>query len=217
MGVAAEDVKKLRDQTGAGIMDCKAALQETDGDFEKARDHLRRQGIEEAQRKTGQTAEGTIGSYLHFNGKIGVIVELNSQTDFVAKNEKFSELANELAMQIAAQSPDYVNRQEVPEEELQKEKEIIAEQMADELNGKPDHVKEQILEGKISKQYFQKKVLVDQPYIGDSELTVGELLEKHIADFDENIVIRRFTRYEVGEGIEVEKENFAEEVAREIG
>ncbi len=217
MSISATEVKELRDQTGAGIMDCKQALKDTDGDIDEAMDLLRKRGLEEAQAKGGLTAEGTIGSYVHFNGNIGVIVEVNSETDFVAKNDNFQEFATELAMQIAAQGPTYVAREDVPEEKLEAEKDIIAEQMSDELEGKPEHVQEQIMEGKLEKQFFQQQVLLDQPYIDDADKTISDLLDETIAEFDENIEIRRFERYEVGEGIEVEEEDFAEEVADEIG
>ncbi len=217
MSISAQEVKELRDKTGAGIMDCKEALREEAGDLEAAIDYLRKKGLEEAQAKSGKAAEGIIGSYVHFNGNIGVIVEVNCETDFVAKNDAFQEFAREVAMQIAAQNPTYVSRDEVPEDKIKSEQEIIREQMGEELEDKPEHVQEQILEGKLEKQLFQKKVLLDQEYIDDSDKTIAELLDETIAEFDENIEIRRFTRYEVGEGIEVEEENFAEEVAEEIG
>lgn len=217
MSISATEVKELRDQTGAGIMDCKQALKDTDGDIEEAMDLLRKRGLEEAQAKGRVAAEGTIGSYVHFNNNIGVIVEVNSETDFVAKNEAFQDFATEVAMQIAAQAPSYVSREEVPEEKLAAEKEIIAEQMSGELEGKPEHVQEQIMEGKLEKQFFQKQVLLDQPYIDDADKTIADLLDETIAEFDENIEIRRFERYEVGEGIDVEKEDFAAEVVEEIG
>lgn len=217
MSVSASEVKELRDETGAGILDCKEALKENDGDLEAATEYLRKKGLEEAQSKSGQAAEGTIGSYVHFNGNIGVLVEVNCETDFVAKNDEFKEFAREVAMQVAAQNPTYVSREEVPEDKIKSEQEIITEQMSEELENKPEHVQEQILEGKLEKQLFQKQVLLEQDYIDDPEKTISELLDETIAEFDENIEIRRFSRFEVGEGIEVEEENFAEEVAEEIG
>lgn len=216
MAVSASEVKELRDETGAGILDCKQALKENDGDMDDAAEQLRREGLEEARSKSGQTSEGTIGSYVHFNDNIGVVVEVNSETDFVAKNEEFIEFADEMAMQIAAQGPSYVSREDVPEERLESEKEIIADQMSEELEGKPDHVKDEILEGKLEKEFFKEEVLLDQQYIDDTDVTVEELLDETIAEFDENIEIRRFSRFEVGEGIETEEEDFAQEVAEEI-
>ncbi len=217
MAISASEVKSLRDKTGAGIMDCKEALKECDGDTEAAARYLREKGLEEAREKTGQAAEGLIGTYLHMGGSIGVMVEVNCQTDFVAKTDSFKKLVDELCLQIAAQSPSYVSQADVPEEVMQEEKEIIATQMADELEGKPDSIKEQILSGKLSKQFLAREVLLEQPYIREPEKTIQELVEEVIADVDENVRVRRFDRFEVGEGIEVEEENFAEEVAKEIG
>ncbi|MFP4686524.1 MAG: translation elongation factor Ts [bacterium] len=217
MAISASEVKALRDKTGAGIMDCKEALKECDGDPEAAARYLREKGLEEAREKTGQAAEGLIGTYLHMGGSIGVMVEVNCQTDFVAKTDSFKNLVDELCLQIAAQAPSYVSRDEVPEDVLIEEKEIIASQMEEQLEGKPDNIKDQILSGKLGKQFFEKEVLLEQPYIREPEKTVHELVEEVIADVDENVRVRRFARFEVGEGIEVETENFAEEVAKEIG
>ncbi len=212
--VEASDVKQLRDKTGAGILDCKEALNETDGDFDDAKEYLREQGLKEAGQKSGVAAEGKIGTYLHTNGSIGVVVEVNCETDFVADTDEFTEFVEEVAMQIAAQNPCYVSREDVPEEAIESEKEIIKSEFEEE--DKPEDVLEDIVEGKLEKEFFQSEVLLDQPYIRDSDKTVQELLKEVIASVDENVEIRRFERLEVGEGKETGDQNFAEEVAEEI-
>lgn len=219
MTVDAQDVKKLRERTGAGILDCKEALSQTEGDLDQAAEYLRTKGLEAAQQKSGQTAEGKIGTYLHMDGQIGVIVEVNCQTDFVANTDEFETFVHEVAMQIAAQNPSYVSRADVPEEDVEVEKNILLQQLEedDELTDKPDHVKEQIVEGKLEKQFLKQQVLLEQDYIRDPDRTIQDLLNETIAEVDENINIRRFVRYQVGEGIEVEEEDFAQEVAQEIG
>ncbi len=217
MSVSAQDVKSLRQETGAGIMDCKEALKEKDGDPEAAAQYLREKGIEAAQQKSGAAAEGLVGSYLHMGGKIGVLVEVNCETDFVANTDQFEQLVEEVSMQIAAQNPTYVSKDDVPEEVIEEEKGIIRQQMADELEDKPEHVQEQIMEGKLNKQFYQQEVLLEQPYIRESDQTISELVEETIAEVDENVRVRRFVRFEVGEGIETEEEDFAQEVAEEIG
>jgi len=217
MSVSAQEVKALREETGAGIMDCKEALREKDGDKQEAAQYLREKGIEAARQKSGQAAEGLVGSYLHMGGNIGVLVEVNCETDFVAGTDQFEQLVDEICMQIAAQNPGYVNKADVPPDVLDSEKNIIREQMAVELEDKPEHVRQQIMEGKLDKQFYQQEVLLQQPYIRDPDKTIGDLVEETIAEVDENVRVRRFDRYEVGEGIEVEKENFAREVAEEIG
>ncbi len=214
MSISAQDVKKLREQTGAGILDCKEALSETEGDMDEAEEYLREMGIESAEQKAGQTAEGVVGSYIHGNGRIGVLVEVNCETDFVANTDNFRQFVDEVSMQIAAQNPRYVSREDVPGEVLEREKEIIEKQFEDE--DKPEHVLEDIIEGKLESGFFEREVLLDQPYIRDDDMTVEELLNETVADLDENINIRRFERYEVGEGIDVEEEDFAREVAEEI-
>lgn len=212
--VQASDVKELREQTGAGILDCKEALNETDGDFDDAVEYLREQGLKEAGQKSGVAAEGTVGAYVHTNGNIGVIVEVNCETDFVADTDEFKEFVDELAMQIAAQGPSYVSREDVPEEDIEAEKTMIRNQFED--DDKPEDVLEDIIEGKLEKQFFQEEVLLEQEYIRDSDKTIEELQKEVIASVDENVTIRRFERFEVGEGIDTEDENFAEEVADEI-
>jgi elongation factor Ts len=217
MSVTAEEVKTLRERTGAGIMDCKQALKETDGDIDEAAEHLRKEGLESAQSKSAVTAEGKIGSYIHSGGRIGVIVEVNCETDFVANTDDFEQFVEEVSMQIAAQNPSFINREQVPPDVIDSEKEIIKEQLSEEELDKPDDILDEILDGKLEKQFYSEEVLLEQDYIRDPDKTVQELLEELIAEIDENVNIRRFERFEVGEGIDVEDEDFAEEVAEEIG
>ncbi len=214
MSIDAEDVKALRERTGAGILDCKEALQETDGDLDDAEDYLREQGLREAAAKGGTAAEGAVGTYVHTGNRIGVLVEVNCETDFVANTDTFRRFVDEIAMQIAAGEPRYVRREDVPEEELASERQHIRAQFEDE--DKPEDVLEDIVEGKLEKEYFGEHVLLDQPYIRDEDKTVGELLKETVAELDETIRVRRFERFEVGEGLETEDEDFAREVAREI-
>lgn len=217
MAVTAQEVKALRERTGAGIMDCKQALKETDGDIDEAADYLRKEGLESAQSKSATTAEGKIGTYLHMGGRIGVIVEVNCETDFVANTEDFEQFVDEVSMQIAAQNPSFVNREQVPPDVIDSEKDIIKEQLSEEELDKPDEILDQILDGKLDKQFYGEQVLLEQDYIRDPDKTIQELLDELIAEIDENVNIRRFERFEVGEGIEVEDEDFAQEVAEEIG
>ena len=200
MEISAKMVKDLREKTGAGMMDCKKALQETDGDEKKAVNWLREKGISKAQKRSGQSAaEGLIGTYVHTNGKIGVIVEVNCETDFVAKNDKFQEFVKNLAMQIAAANPICVRPEELPQEALDQEKEVYRKQA--QAEGKPEHVVEQIVEGRV-KKYYKEVCLMEQPYIKDDSLTVSDLLNELIAVLGEKIVINRFQRMEVGESRE---------------
>jgi elongation factor Ts len=193
-------VKELRDKTGAGMMDCKKALQDTEGDMEKAVTWLREKGLSKAKKKAGRTAsEGTIGSYIHMNNKIGVLVELNCETDFVAKNEKFQEFAKNLAMQVAATNPVSISPEELSQEFLNKEREIFLKQAMDE--GKPEHIAEKIVEGRMNK-YYKEVCLLEQAYIKDDSLTIQDLLNELVAVLGENIKIRRFTRMAVGETVE---------------
>lgn len=212
--VQANEVKELRNRTGAGILDCKEALNETDGDLEAAQEYLREQGLKEAGNKSGEAAEGKIGTYLHTNGKIGVVVEVNCETDFVADTDEFEEFVEELAMQIAAQNPTYVSREDVPEDVVESEEEFIRSEFEGE--DKPEDVIDDIIEGKLEKEFFQSEVLLEQEYIRDGDRTIQELLKEVIASVDENVEVRRFERLEVGEGKETEDENFVEEVADEI-
>ncbi|KXS40232.1 MULTISPECIES: translation elongation factor Ts [unclassified Candidatus Frackibacter] len=214
MGISAADVKELREKTNAGILDCKKALTETDGDMDAAVKYLREKGIADAEKKAGRTAaEGLVDSYIHMGGKIGVLLEVNCETDFVAKNEAFKELVNNIAMHIAAANPAYLSREDVSEDVIAKEKEVLKTQALN--DGKPEHIVEQIVEGRLNKFYSQN-CLLEQPYIRDDEKTVQELITEKIAELGENINIRRFTRYELGEGIEVEEEDFAAEVMNEV-
>lgn len=197
MSVDAKSVKALREQTGAGVMDCKRALTEADGDFQKAVEILRRRGAATAEKKAGRAAkEGLIGSYVHFGGRIGVLVELNCETDFVANTEEFQSLAKDLAMQVASARPLYVSKEDVPEEVISKEREIYREQAIGE--GKPEKVIDRIVEGKL-KKFYQQFCLLEQPFIKDDEITVAERIQRAVANLGENIVVRRFVRYQVGE------------------
>lgn len=210
--ITAKLVKELRDKTGAGMMDCKKALNETDGDVEKAIEWLRKKGIASAEKKSSRVAaEGSIGSYIHTGSRVGVLLELNCETDFVARGEIFQSLLKDVAMQIAAcPNVEYVSIDEIPKEVVNKEKQI--EMGRDDLTGKPDQIKEKIVEGRISKR-LNELVLLEQPYIKDSSLSVEQLVKETAGKIGENIRIRRFTRYTLGEGIEVETVGFAEEVA----
>ena len=196
MDISAKVVKELRDKTGAGIMDCKKALKECEGDIDKAIEYLKKKGIADASKKSGRiAAEGTVASYIHMGGKIGVLVEVNCETDFVARNELFQELGREIAMQVAAMNPKYVSKEDVPEEVVEKEKSILREQALAE--GKPEHIVERIVEGRLSK-FFSEVCLLEQPWIRDDSKTVGELVKEYISKLGENIKVKRFCRFEVG-------------------
>lgn len=213
--IKASDVKALRDKTGAGMMDCKKALVEAKGDIEKAMKFLREKGVATAEKKSGRiAAEGIVTSYIHGNGRIGVLLEVNIETDFAAKNEDFQQFAKDIAMQVAAMHPQYVNRDEVPAEIVDREKDILKTQALNE--GKPEKVVEKIIEGRIDK-FFKQICLEEQPFIKDSDKTVQELTTELISKIGENIKIRRFTRYEMGEGLEKRNENFADEVKKTMG
>jgi len=210
--ISAKDVKELRDKTGAGMMDCKKALQENDGDKEKAVAYLRKKGLASAGKKSGRlTAEGLVDSYIHFGGQIGVLVEVNCETDFVARNEAFKELVQDIAKQIAAcPNVQYVDIDEIPQDFVEKEKAVAMG--SDALQGKPDNIKEKIVQGKLEKT-LKELCLLHQPYIKDQSITVQELLQQSIAKLGENMKVRRFTRFVLGEGIEKVESNLAEEVA----
>jgi len=195
--ISADKVKKLRDHTGAGMMDCKAALQEAKGDFEEAVTVLRKKGIASAAKKVGRTAsEGVITSYIHPGNKLGVLVEVNCETDFVARTTEFQQFAHNIAVQIAAMNPQFLTREEVPEALLNKEREILLGQLDD--TKKPENIKKQIVEGRLEKWYADN-VCMDQAFVHDESLKVGQLIQEHIAKFGENIVIRRFSRFKLGE------------------
>ena len=213
MSFGAKEIKELRARTGAGMLDVRNALQETDGDIEKAVDLLRQEGLASAQKRSEKVAaEGLVDAYIH-GGRIGAMVEVNSETDFVAKNQEFKDFVRDIAMHVAAANPKYVTREDVPEEEVQREKDVLTQQVIN--DGKPEHIAEKIVSGRMDK-FFEQIVLLDQPFIKEPSMTVEELLNDLIARIGENIVIRRFARFEVGEGIEVEQEDFAAEVAAQI-
>ena len=210
-----ELVKQLRERTGAGMLDCKKALDETNGGIEKAIELLRKKGLAAAAKKSGRiAAEGVVDSYIHGNGRIGVLVEVNIETDFAAQNEDFRLFVKDVAMQIAAAKPEYVRREEVPQVIVDKEMEIIRAQA--EKEGKPANVVEKMLVGRIEK-YYKEVCLMEQVWIKDQDKTIKDLVNERIAAIGENINIRRFARFERGEGIEKKNENFAEEVAKQMG
>ena len=214
--ISAKLVKDLRDKTGAGMMDCKKALKENEGDIPKAIEWLRQKGITSAEKKAGRlAAEGLVDSYIHTGGRIGVLVEVNCETDFVARREEFQSLVRDIAMQVAAcPNVEYVNVPEIPDQVVKKEKEI--EMGRDDLQNKPENIREKIVHGRIDKR-LKELSLVDQPYIRDQSMTVEELIKQRIAQLGENIRVRRFTRFVLGEGIEKQESNFAEEVAAQTG
>ncbi|WAH35379.1 translation elongation factor Ts [Alicyclobacillus dauci] len=212
--VTAAMVKELREKTGAGMMDCKKALTEAEGDMERAQEVLRERGLASAAKKAGRVAaEGLVESYIHAGGRIGVLVEVNCETDFVAKNEDFRSFVKDIAMHIAAAAPQYVRREEVPAEVVEKEKEILRNQTLNE--GKPANIVDKIVEGRIDK-FFKDICLLEQQFVKDTDKTIDTLLREKIATIGENISIRRFARYVVGEGIEKEETNFADEVMAQI-
>ena len=209
--ISAADVKELRERTGAGMMDCKKALAETGGDKEKAIDFLREKGLASAAKKAGRIAsEGLVEAYIHAGGKIGVLVEVNCETDFVAKNPEFKDFCHDVAMQIAAAAPEYVRREEVPSEHIEREAAVLKAQALNE--GKPAAIVEKMVVGRIDK-YYKEICLMEQPFVKDGDKTIADLLNEKIAKIGENISIRRFSRFVVGEGMEKKECNLAEEVA----
>ncbi len=195
--IKATMVKELRDRTSAPFLDCKNALMETDGDFEKASEILRIKGIAKASKKTTRkTDQGVISSYIHAGGKIGVLLEVNCETDFVARNSEFLNLCREVAMQVAANNPSYVRREDVSEQEIEKEKRILKAEAVE--SGKPEQVAEKMVEGRIRK-FYEEICLLDQPYIRDPKVKVGDMVSNLIAKIGENIVVKRFVRYQLGE------------------
>ncbi|HJO18585.1 MAG: translation elongation factor Ts [Vicinamibacterales bacterium] len=197
MSISATDVKVLRDKTGVGFMECKAALTEAQGDTEQAMTILRKRGLAKAAKRAGRsTDQGVVGSYIHTGGKIGVLIEVNCETDFVARTEDFQQLVKELAMHVAAANPLYVRREDVPAKTIEQEKGIFQSQLED--KGKPPHVVEKILEGKLE-NYYSEIVLIDQPSIRDPKTTVGQLVTSAIAKMGENVTISRFARFKIGE------------------
>lgn len=211
--VTAEQVKELRERTGAGVMDCKKVLVETDGNIDKAIELLREKGLAKAAKKAGRIAsEGLVEAYIH-NGKYGAMVEVNSETDFVAKNEEFRAFVKDIAMHIAAVAPKYVSREEVPADVVEAEKATLKAQALNE--GKPEAVVEKMVEGRLNK-FFEEICLLEQPFVKDPDKKVKDLLNEKIATIGENLVIRRFVRFERGEGLEKKNENFAEEVMKQV-
>jgi elongation factor Ts len=217
--ITASAVKSLREKSGAGMIDCKNALVEANGDENEAMEILRKKGMATASKKAGRvTAEGAVGSYIHMGGKVGVLVEINCESDFVARGEEFQQLIKDVAMHIAAVDPRYVNREEVPGDVLQKEREILLEQLKNDPKNanKPEDVLNKIIEGRLNK-FYEESVLLDQPFVKDPSKTVGELVTEKISSIKENISIRRFARFKMGEGIEKKQDDFASEVASMVG
>lgn len=212
--VEASAVKELRERTGSGMMDCKKALTESNGDMEKAIEILREKGLAAAAKKAGRIAsEGIVESYIHGGGRIGVLIEVNSETDFVAKNEEFRQFVKDMAMQVAAANPLYVKREEVDPHYIEKEKEIYRAQALNE--GKPEKIVEKMVEGRIEK-YYKEICLLEQPFIKDTDKTVQDVLNGMIAKIGENLSIRRFVRFEKGEGLAKKEDNFVEEVMSQM-
>ncbi len=217
--ITASAVKALREKSGAGMMECKAALVEANGNEEAAVEILRKKGLSTAGKKAGRvTAEGVVGSYIHMGGKVGVMVEINCESDFVARGEEFNQLVKDVAMHIAAVDPKYLNREAVPAEDLQKERDFLLDQLKNDPknSGKPEDVLNKIIEGRLNK-YYEENVLLDQPFVKDPSKTIGDLVAEKISSIKENISIRRYTRYKMGEGIEKKQDDFAAEVASMVG
>ncbi len=212
--ITAEMVRQLRERTGAGMMDCKRALTDANGDAEKAIELLREKGLSAAAKKAGRIAsEGLVEAYIHGDGRIGVLVEVNIETDFAARGDEFKQFVKDVAMQIAASKPEYVKKEDVPASVIESEKEILKAQARNE--GKPEKIIEKMVEGRIEK-FYAENCLLEQSFIKDPDMTVGQLLTQKIAHIGENISIRRFARFERGEGIEKKDENFADEVMKQI-
>ncbi|HEX3144240.1 MAG TPA: translation elongation factor Ts [Pyrinomonadaceae bacterium] len=217
--VSAAAVKALREKTGAGMMDCKKALIEADGNEERANEILRERGLASAKKKEGRVAsEGVVGSYIHMGGKVGVLVEVNCETDFVARGEEFQQLVKDIAMHIAAAEPRYVSRDEVTSDVLDKEREIARKQAQNDPKNanKPEQVIDKIVEGRLNK-FYEEFVLLDQPFIKEASQTVGEMVTEKVAKTGEKITIRRFARYKMGEGLTKRDDDFQDEVAKLAG
>ncbi|MBE5782483.1 MAG: translation elongation factor Ts [Clostridiales bacterium] len=211
MAITASMVKELRERTQAGMMDCKKALMENDGDMEKAIAYLREKGLAAAAKKAGRVAaEGAVESYIHMGGKIGVLVEINCETDFVANTDTFKNLCHDIALQIAAANPLYINKEDVPAEVLEQEKEILRAQALNE--GKPEKIVDRMVEGRI-KKYYDENCLMEQVFVKNPDITVGTLVNEATLASGEKITVRRFTRYERGEGIEKKVSDLAAEIA----
>ena len=194
--ISAKDVSELRSRTGAGMMDCKKALQETDGDLGKAAEYLRKKGMASAEKRAGRVAsEGVIGSYVHFNSKVGVMVELNCETDFVARTDDFQALAKDVALHVASMNPMAVTKEDMPQDAVEAEREVFRGQAAE--SGKPEQVWDKIVEGRLRK-YYEEKVLLEQPFVKEDKKTVGDIIKAASGKLGENIVVKRFVRYELG-------------------
>ncbi|ACL74825.1 translation elongation factor Ts [Ruminiclostridium cellulolyticum] len=212
--ITAEMVRQLRERTGAGMMDCKRALTDANGDAEKAIELLREKGLSAAAKKAGRVAaEGLVEAYIHGDGRIGVLVEVNIETDFAARGDEFKQFVKDIAMQIAASKPEYVKKEDVPASVIESEKEILRAQARNE--GKPEKIIDKMVEGRIEK-FYAENCLLEQSFIKDPDMTVGQLVTEKIAHIGENITIRRFARFERGEGVEKKEENFADEVLKQI-
>ncbi len=215
MNVTAQMVKELRDRTGAGMMDCKKALQETEGEVDKAIDLLRTKGLAAAAKKASRAAaEGLVASYIHAGGKIGVLLEVNCETDFVARTDDFQSLARDLAMHIAASDPRFVRREEVSDEILAQERDVYKGQALE--SGKPAEIIDRIVDGKMEK-FYSEQVLLEQPFVKDPDKSVGELVTEAVAKLGENIQVRRYARFNLGEGLARREDNFVAEVAEQLG
>ena len=213
--VTATMIKDLRERTGAGMADCKKALTETSGDMDKAIDYLRTKGLAKAAKKAGREAtEGAVVSYIHGGGRIGVLVEINCETDFVARNEDFQAFTREVALQIAAMNPQFVRREEVSQDVIDREREVLVAKAKE--TGKPEPVIQKMVDGQISK-WLKEICLLDQPFVKNPDKTIDQLQQELIAKIGENIKIRRFVRFELGEGLEKKKDDFAAEVAKQAG
>lgn len=212
---AAEDIKVLRERTGAGILDCKKALTEASGDLEAAVDWLRAKGIANAAKKSARAAtEGLITAYIHAGGKIGVLLELNCETDFVALNDGFKQLCHDIAMHIAASAPEYVSKDDVPADAIARERDVQRQRVMEE--GKPAHIADKIVEGRLTK-FYEDSCLLEQKFVKDDTKTVRDVMTEAVARLGENLQIRRFTRFVVGEGLEKKTSDFASEVAAQLG
>ncbi len=214
---SAKDVMTLREMSGAGMMDCKKALLECEGNMEKAMDYLREKSLAASAKKAARiAAEGIVDAYVHMGGKIGVLVEVNCETDFVAKTDNFKILVHDIAMHIAAAKPTCISKEEVNQEDIEKEKEILRAQAMNEPKPKPEHIIEKMVEGRIEK-YYKEVCLLEQPFVKDPDKTVGQLINESVAKIGEKISVRRFVRYEMGEGLQKREDNFAEEVMSQMG
>ena len=212
----AKDVMALREMSGAGMMDCKKALVECNGDMDKAMDYLREKSLAASAKKAARiAAEGIVDSYVHMGGKIGVLVEVNCETDFVAKTDAFTELVHDIAMQIAAAKPTYIRKEEVNQDEIEHEKKILREQALNEPKPKPMNIIDKMVEGRIEK-YYKEVCLMEQPFVKDPERTIAQLINEAVAKIGEKITVRRFVRYEMGEGLQKREDNFADEVMSQM-